>query len=385
MSLANIVNKTLLLGVGLSLLVNAACSPVQAQNNPSATETRPAVTATYTPTAIPTNTATATPEPIYQEVQGVRVPTNVTIEEGIPMMIQGEEKLINYFWYGEAGQNFSRDLELSGNVYVIGDVNAQNVTCVDSPQVYVDANNDVHDLYAHYGEAYERSGINNEYENLDGVHKGEPFRDEKNHVSIQILGNLDCSGTEENQVLITSASENPMIYDWNFFTFVQGTISHATIEYYRYLNFEKRGEISYSTLRNVGECALCLYDVLEGDIIGNSIYNEHDKGHELIALNGSTVNLIDNTLGPNSSSCVNISRGSPYLDNNSFENCSWAYDNRGAIVFLGIPRETQITESNTFINIPSGYEIMYEYIFEGPEIPVSYSSLDRFIDGTGIP
>ena len=349
MSLANIVNKTLLLGVGLSLLVNAACSPVQAQNNPSATETRPAVTATYTPTAIPTNTATATPEPIYQEVQGVRVPTNVTIEEGIPMMIQGEEKLINYFWYGEAGQNFSRDLELSGNVYVIGDVNAQNVTCVNSPQVYVDANHDVQDLYAHYGEAHQKSGINNEYEILEGVHRGEPFYDEENKISMTFNGFLDCIGiNQEYPVLLTSDAAEPTRWDWNFFQY-KGIIQNAIIEYGRSVEPGDNTEISYSIIRHMGGGSIVTWHNKNVVIKNNTLY---DTNHELIDIHHSDVEIIENDIGP----AVNgtIMRPGIILDleEDGFVTIygNKIHDNGIGIFFLSQPREIPDISGNTFYN-----------------------------------
>ena len=150
----------------------------------------PTVSATYTPTAVPT----ATPEPVYQEVQGVRVPTNIYLEGDscIPMELQGQEKCVNMFVYGTSPvvpDNWE------GIVNVIGDIEIRNLTIEPGTEVYVTAHNDINNLFTYPGNMLQ--GINETHENIEGVHYGEYFYDEGNHITINVTGELYAVGNEE--------------------------------------------------------------------------------------------------------------------------------------------------------------------------------------------
>lgn len=329
-----------LLSLQTILLSSLACRTTVQQPSIDSTSTKPAATETYTPS--PTPTRTPRPTPVYQEVQGINVPTNVYLKEGIPMMIQGEEKLINFFWYGTAGQDYSRNLELKGNVYVIGDVRPGNVTCVDSPQIYRAAGSDIHDFFSFEQQGTAGwSGINTEYENNNGVHRGEPYYDETHNVSIQLInGFFNCVGTPKKPVLFTSDAEEPSRW-MGFFTVKNATISNVIFEYYRYMNTEPGGnvEISDSIFRHAGGAMIWL----EGKNItleNNEFYDtthEHIGGESFGNNNIIRYNYFDGTIandwkGHRQSLCIGFGgfEGIPQIYGNSFNNCE--------LLFLAEPK-----------------------------------------------
>jgi len=173
-----------------------------------------------------------------------------------------------------------------------------------------------------------------------GVHFGEPFRDEGNHISIRVHGNLHAVGTPEQMITITSDSPTPGIYDWNHLQFDHGILSYCIMEYYRCLNPGNGTEVSHNTLRHVGECGICL---------GNqSVLIEHNTlsyaGHELIDMHGASPVIRHNHLGPNPDHVgIIIDGGSPEIINNTIEGCYYG------IAFIS-PQDAPIIEENTFID-----------------------------------
>ncbi len=174
-----------------------------------------------------------------------------------------------------------------------------------------------------------------------GVHFGEPFRDEGNHISIRIHGTLHAVGTPEQMITITSDSPTPGIYDWNHFDFDNGTLSYCIMEYYRCFNPGNDTVISHNILRNVGECAVCFFS-------GQSALVKHNNisyaGHELIGMENSSPTIRNNYLGPNPDHVgIVIDGGSPEIVNNTIEGCYHG------ILFIS-PPDTPISENNTFID-----------------------------------
>ncbi|MEK6916505.1 MAG: right-handed parallel beta-helix repeat-containing protein [Nanoarchaeota archaeon] len=147
------------------------------------------------------------------------------------MELAGQEKCVNMFVYGESP---TVPNTWKGIVHVIGDVMANNITMEPGTEAYVavgDIADIFGDLWAEYG--YALSGINTG-NRVPGVKNGQPYFDDKNHVSIQILGNLTAEGTEDQPIIITSAATEPTIYDWNTFVLESRVnLSYFTLEYHR--------------------------------------------------------------------------------------------------------------------------------------------------------
>lgn len=205
-----------------------------------------------------------------------------------------------------------------GEHHVTGDVWVRSgATLIIEPgtTVTIAANSDEHNLLS--DELDLRIGINTG-ERIDGVHNGEPFRDEQHHISLWIEGTLNAVGTQERPITITSDSPRPTRYDWNRIQIWNGQISYATIEYYRIIHtITANVEISNSTLRYIGECGICAYS--NARIIGNRIF---DAGHELIDVKGDPV-IRDNIIGPNPEhACIHVVEGNPIIENNQIhESC----------------------------------------------------------------
>jgi hypothetical protein len=121
-----------------------------------------------------------------------------------------------------------------GEIHIIGDIFVdEGVTLTIEPGtvVRIAANQDVENLFDWPFDM--KIGIQNEVNNINGVHLNEPYRDAGHHISIRIAGTLQAVGTPEQMITITSDSPNPGIYDWNHFEFAHGILSYGVVEYYR--------------------------------------------------------------------------------------------------------------------------------------------------------
>jgi hypothetical protein len=184
-------------------------------------------------------------------------------------------------------------------IHIDGDILVEKgftLTIDPGTKVYIAANQDVANLVTNTYELQQgiREIILGPNPDYQGVHPGEPFRDEGHHITIRILGTLHAVGTPEKMITITSDSPDPGIYDWNHFWFANGILSYCIVEYYRVLRAENGTEVSHNILRHAGECAI-------GVPNSNALieYNEiFDAGHELISTMYNTTSTIQfNKLG----------------------------------------------------------------------------------------
>lgn len=227
-----------------------------------------------------------------------------------------------------------------GEIRIIGDIYvAEQATLTIEPgtKVLIAANQDVENQNT-LPPSVLKQGIKQEHTFQDGVHFGQPFRDEANHISINIAGTLLAVGTPDRMITITSDSSAPGIYDWNSLLFRKGVLSYCQIEYYRSLDCGEGTEVSHNVLRHVGECCISLQ--------GRSAILEYntmsDAGHELIDMHGGAPTIRYNKLGPNPNGAgITIDGGSPYIVSNTFEDC------RFGMLFISSPGNPTIKD-NTF-------------------------------------
>ena len=247
-----------------------------------------------------------------------------------------------------------------GEIHIIGDIIVEEgVTLIIEPgtRVLIAANQDVENLSDLPFDI--QQGIREEHPDEDpyyrGVHFGEPFRDEGNHISIYIHGTLHAVGTPEQMITITSDSPTPGIYDWNYFNFDKGILSYCVMEYYRCFNPGDNTVVSHNILRHVGECTICLFSGQSALVEYNSISY---AGHELIGMKDSSPTIRNNDLGPNPNLCgIVIDGGSPLITGNTIKDCG-----RG-IPILVPPKDPNfkdnILKNNTFLN--NGQNVSYGY------------------------
>ena len=229
-------------------------------------------------------------------------------------------------------------------IHIIGDIIVDEgftLTIEPGTKVFIAANQDSANLFTDPFDM--QQGIRQENSDEDpyyrGVHFGEPFRDEGNHISIRIQGTLHAVGTPEQMITITSDSPTPGIYDWNHFEFNHGILSYAVVEYYRVIGPGDGTEVSHNILRHIGEC---------GVGANSSVVVEYNTvsyaGHELIDMHNSSPTIRNNYLGPNPDHVgIVIDGGSPEIVNNTIEGCHLG------ILFIS-PPDTPILENNTFID-----------------------------------
>lgn len=238
----------------------------------------------------------------------------------------------------------------SGTVHVIGDIEVAegaSLTIEPGTHVTIAANADFYNLRTE-NDIDLRSGYNMEGENIAGVHWGEPWRDENNHISIVVKGVLYAVGTPDNRITITSDSATPGIYDWNHLDFRRGIISHADISYYRYLQTRDGTVISHSSLGHVGENTIAAMTTL---IEYNRLF---DAGHELIDIHGDSAIILHNRIGPNPSAIgvgIIVDGGAPMIFGNVIEGCS------AGIAFLS-PNKA-IVNQNVFTE--NDIDLYYDY------------------------
>ncbi|KPJ73028.1 hypothetical protein AMJ48_02700 [Parcubacteria bacterium DG_74_1] len=278
-------------------------------------------------------------------------------EEEIIPKEEGPEEVSNATRVGK----IERDEIWSGQIDIIGDILVEEgvtLTILPGTQVVILANKDTQNLFGHW----ECDGIENydlligikEEDNYNcGVHEGEPFRDENNHISIQINGTLHAVGTPEQMITITSDSPTPGIYDWNHFQFSHGIFSYCIMEYYRCFDPGNGTVVNHNILRHVGECAVCANSSVV--VENNTIY---DAGHELVDMHNAFPTIRNNTIGPNNNRCcIVIDGGSPLITGNTIKDCG------SGLLLLVSPEDPNlkdnILKNNTFLN--NGEDISYGY------------------------
>lgn len=238
----------------------------------------------------------------------------------------------------------------SGQINVIGDILVMpwtTLTILPGTTVIVSANKDANNLIR-WGTCdgirnYDMLiGIKKEDNYNCGVHLNEPYRDEKNHISIIIFGTLKAVGTEENRIVFKSDSQNPTIYDWNTILIFKGILSYANIENYRGIATAGNNnvEISYNNLKNIGECGVCANNSKAKVLFNNISY----AGHELIDMHNSSPVVRQNHLGPNPQHAgIIVDGGSPQIIANKIEEC-------GVAIAFNSPPDQPIIEDNIFLN-----------------------------------
>ncbi len=292
---------------------------------------------TLTPASEPRPRVTPPPQPTPKPRPTVIPPLQPT---KAPAMLP----IINRTTHG----HIRADETWEGEIHIVGDIIVEEgVTLTIRPGtiVYVAARQDSENLFDDPLDL--KTGIKQE-DNVDqGVHLGEPYRDEGHHISILVRGRLNAVGTPEQMITITSDSDTPTIYDWNRLRIMEGRISYALIEYYRILALGDKAEITHSELRHIGECGVCANS--SGLVTDNYIW---DAGHELIDMHNSSPTIRNNRFGPYPGRfAIVIDNGSPVITGNVFEHC-------GGAVLLISP-STPVFENNEFIGTP--VDIQTEY------------------------
>ena len=241
----------------------------------------------------------------------------------------------------------------SGRINVIGDILVMpwaTLTILPGTTVIVSANKDTNNLFGRGTcdgiKNYDMLiGTKKEDTDTCGVHLNEPYRDEKHHISVRILGTLKAIGTEENRIVFKSDSQNPTIYDWNHFEIHNGILSYANAENYRILDATGDDvEISHNIFKNIGECGICANS--KAKILFNKI---SQAGHELIDMHNNSPVIQNNYLGPNPDrSCITIDGGLPQVTSNTIEGCGSAIS---LLVPLSDPKfEDSLRKENIFLN-----------------------------------
>ena len=162
----------------------------------------------------PTPTPTPTPAP---------APAPVPEPAPTPTPVPTPSPIVNRTTHGQ----IQWDETWQGEIHITGDIIVEEgftLTIESGTRVMITANQDVENLFDWPFDM--QQGIRQEHPDEDpyyqGVHFGEPFRDEGNHISIAVHGTLHAVGTPEQMITITSDSPAPGIYDWNHFQFNRG-------------------------------------------------------------------------------------------------------------------------------------------------------------------
>ena len=255
---------------------------------------------------------------------------------------------------------FNSDEIWEDTVRVVGDVIFEmdaTLTIKPGSTILIAANRDTANLRDAWWDLL--SGINQGDSAIDGVHPGEPFRDELNHISLTI-GKLVAIGSPDSLITIKSDSENPGIYDWNFFNFNEGVLSYCQIENYRCLEPGPNSVINHCTLTNIGEAGIGVYfnTIIENNIISYA-------NHELIDMHYSPGLIIrNNVLGPNPGFVgIIIDGGNSQITSNSITGCL-------AGIFFIAPSNTYFNSNELRGNVSN---IGFEY---DPDQPIADFGVD---------
>ncbi len=208
----------------------------------------------------------------------------------------------------------------SGEIRVTGDIiipKGVTLTIKPGTNVFVSANSDKENLMTL--PFWQKSGLYLGDGRNQHIHRGEPYRDEPNHVTIWIMGTLNAIGTSEEKIIIKSDSQNPGRYDWNTLYVENGIISYAEIRDYRAMDLKTGTKLTNNELHNIGECPICISDSVNILIENNWV---HDSGHEIVDLGHSSPTIVNNRFGP-----------SPQFKNPGGYNAGWG----GLIVGSGFP------------------------------------------------
>lgn len=235
----------------------------------------------------------------------------------------------------------SWDETWQGEMHIVGDIIVEKgytLTIEPGTIITVAAKQDLHNLCTYEPDL--RQGIRGRNEVLppgyEGIHPGEPFRDEENHTSIHIYGTLHAVGTPDQMITITSDSPEPDIWDWNFFSFQDGILSYCIMEYYRILHPGNGTTVSHNILRHAGECAIGAGQSDNGTTLIE--YNSISyAGHELIDIQEGNPVIRYNYLGPNPGTCcragIVVVDGTPVITDNEIFGC-----NHGILILGGTPK-----------------------------------------------
>jgi len=262
----------------------------------------------------------------------------------------------------------SWDETWQGEMHIVGDIIVEKgytLTIEPGTTITIAAKQDLHNLCTYEPDL--RQGIRGRNEVLppgyEGIHPGEPFRDEENHIRILVLGTLHAVGTPEKMITFTSDSPNPDIWDWTGLLFENGILSYSKMKYYRVLHPGNGTVVSHNILKNVGECAIGAHN-------GTAII-EHNQisyaGHELIDIQGGSHIIRYNSLGPNigTGHCgIVVVNGTSQIYNNQIYQCPHGilllggtpsiFDNTISECYQGItydvPADSFRIEDNTLIN-----------------------------------
>jgi hypothetical protein len=192
-----------------------------------------------------------------------------------------------------------------------------------------------------------KQGINTGSESEGSIRPGEPYWDEGNHITINILGTLHAVGTPEQMITITSDSPAPTRYDWNRFHFNSGILSYSIVEHGWLVNAGEGAEVSHNDIKHIGGCGTCV----SGEVLIE--YNTiSDAGHELIGMGDCSPVVRYNYLGPNGKGPAIQIFGSPHIMGNTIKECD-----TGISVSSGFP---EIID-NIILNCESGIVLTVEY------------------------
>lgn len=244
---------------------------------------------------------------------------------------------VNRTTYGKITENeiWRGEIRITGDIEVVS-----GATLIIEPGtiVKIAANSDIKNLNI-FPFFDLKKGVNTTKDYDQYIHRGEPYRDEANHVSIRVKGTLQAVGTPERMITITSDSPNPGRYDWNVFNFEKGRVEYVVMEYYRAFGPGNGAVVKNSIFRHTGECAICANSsaLIE--------YNQaFDTGHEIVDMHNSSPIVRYNRLGPSpEKSGIIIDGGSPQIIGNHIFNV------RDGINFIS-PPENPALEGNTFEN-----------------------------------
>jgi hypothetical protein len=195
----------------------------------------------------------------------------------------------------EVHGRFFDDQIWKGEIHVIGDVvieGGATLTIEPGTIIYIDADNDVENLIDY--EPWLASGLNLTNSEVDGVVVGEPFRDERNKITIQIFGTLNAIGLPDEPIVFTSDSPQPGPFDWNLMQIWNGVLKHSIVEFHRIVDICNT-VVSFSTIRNSGEQGIGTAGSDCSAVIEYS--NLSYAGHELLYILGSPI-IRWNILGP---------------------------------------------------------------------------------------